>query len=185
MAWTDNFSKAQILHGPYEVLLGTDGSENSLGDVRDVAFNPGLTVTEIKGGDLSGRDTTVHAIISGINPRAAFVIKQTKVADLFRAFPYLTLSTGPTKKSLSINCRTLGGKDLSSYATRIRLHILTGTDITTKDDDKIFPLAIIVPADEDNDFSGQDSDGLACLLISLPAASATAGDKAVIGVDQA
>jgi len=168
MVYNSNWSQAEMLHGPYEVMLGSDGSEETLGSILDLAYNPGLTITEFKGGDLVGRETVLDIALIGVNPKCAFMIRQTTSTALYRAFPYLTNSSGAVSYALSINVKTHGGLALRAHATRIRLHPKNVSDYTDKTKDLIFPKGIIVPEDTMNDYSGQDFDGIACMLIALP-----------------
>lgn len=187
MPYTNNYAAAQMLHGPYDVLLGADGSEQSLGETLDLAYSPGLSVAEIKAGDLGGRETLLDLVINGVNPKASFILRQTKTADLYRAFPYLTYSTGPTKRSLTLNMLTHGGLSLASFAARLRFHLKGTADYTDKTDDKIFDKAILLPADDENSIAGQEGDGVAIVVYGLPdtAAAPALGNKLVWGVNTA
>jgi len=168
MTWSSSLNTAALLHGPFEIGMGAAGSEITIGDCQEIMHNPGITFHEVKGGDLTGRETITDWIINGVNPMCSFIAKQTLVADIYRLFPYLTYTAGGTSKAVQLNIETLGGLSMSASSARIVFHRLSVSAKTDYTKDLVFTNGIIIPQDNENDFSGADNDGIACLCVGLP-----------------
>lgn len=188
MAWSNNLDIAEFFSSAYKLGKGTAGSESDVGEIREPRGRLYYTNTEIKGGACLGPDTTVEVVTTGVGFGATFFLMQN-VANLTKdvfslVMPGSTLSTGPTKKTLTIDANTICGVGAVA-GSRTGRWVFHTKAVAADDDttyDLVFPRGIVFPTDEEFPLDGTDAVLIPCVLIGLPDAN---NDIAILGKDAA
>jgi hypothetical protein len=189
MAWTPSLAVADIKAGPYILGRGAATSEVDVGEVNVVSGRCFYHYSEIKGGASLGPETTVEVVITGVAAYVTFGLMQN-IGDDNKVVPALvyqgaTLSTGPTKKTMTLDANTITGQGAreNSLAARWVLHKKGVAALTDLSYDYVFPSAIVLPHDEEFDLMGTDGAIVVpCTLIAMPD---TTYDVAIWGTDSA
>lgn len=189
MAWTNSASIPEIKSGPYLLGKGAAGSEIDVGDIRPVSSRIFYSINEIKGGASFGPDTTVDVVYTGLGAYVSFGLMQNigddAKATASYAFPGSTLSTGPTKKTMTLDANTITGLSAvgASHTDRWVLHQKAVSDESDTSYDIVFPRAVVVPTDEEFAMLGnEDAVIIPCMLIALPDGN---NDLVIVGKDAA
>lgn len=168
MPWSTNEALANIKAGPYTIGQGASGSEESVGELDQLALTAGYELSPIFGGAHYGSATVVDDGIKGVVVFGTFVLKQYDTQSLNRIMPLSTLTTGGTNKLLTLDLNEIVGRQLGSSAARVRLHKISVADLTDEYSDIIFPKGIVVPVGDSYDIQGEDSNMQPCMIRAYP-----------------
>jgi len=186
MSWTDGLTIGDIMPGIYKIGKGTAGSETGLGEIRNLELTPMMSKTDCKGGIMLGTETILDQVITGIGMMATFGFMQSLGDDdkgiWTSLMPGGTLSTGPTKKTMTLDADTICGTLASAYSSRWVFHWLGDGTESNLDHDIVFPNAWVHMANESIPLAGEDSLVWPCVLVALPDANK---DVVVFGTDAA
>jgi hypothetical protein len=176
MAWTPKENSASIYSGPFLVAKGAAGSEESVGEIRELSVQEWQEWADITAGTFFGTETVIDQVCIGVRATASFLLMQTfgdkTMADPARVVPNSTLSAGSTSKSMTWDVGTMCGKLASDSAVRWVFHKYSITDLTDYTYDHVFPKAIVYFAPEEYSISGADGAAMVpCMLVAFPDAS--------------
>lgn len=191
MSWTESLDLAELASGPFLVAKGAAGSELSIGEIINLELSIEETMNDIACGTFFGTATIRDQVVNGVNVSATFGMFQNignNAKDTLNlVFPQGRLSTGPTKKTLSLRVWSstgtfMVGKLASDNTDRWVFHKYSVSDLTDNSNDIVLPKARLFVGSDAIPLNDEGSVVFPCMLRAYPDSN---GDVLIIGKDAA